>query len=116
MTNLAAGSIARRVMLRGAAAGAAALLMRAAHAEKAAEVKIDNFTFSPPMLTIPKGAQVTWVNQDDIPHSIVLPALNVRSHALDTDQQFTCRFEKSGSYNYMCGLHPHMKGRIVVSA
>ena len=116
MVNPATGYLARRVLLRGAAASAMALAMPTAHAAATAEVKIDNFTFSPPMLTVPKGAQVTWVNQDDIPHSIVLPALNVRSHALDTDQQFTCRFEKSGSYNYMCGLHPHMKGRIVVNA
>lgn len=115
MVNPAAGFVARRVLLFGATAGTAALVMAAAHAGGGMEVKIDNFTFSPPSVTVSKGTEVTWVNQDDIPHLIVVPGLKVRSHALDTDQQFSYRFDKAGSYPYICGLHPNMKGRVVVS-
>ena len=35
------------------------------------QVKIDNFSFGPATLTIPVGATVTWINQDDVPHTIV---------------------------------------------
>ena len=34
-------------------------------------VSIDNFTFKPDVLTIKPGTAVTFVNHDDIPHSIV---------------------------------------------
>ena len=86
----------------------------AARSEDAAGVTIDNFTFSLPLLTINAGTEVKWTNHDDIPHTIVLPALNVRSKTIDTDGTFTYRFKKPGTYTYICGLHPHMTAKIVV--
>jgi plastocyanin len=80
----------------------------------AVPVKIDNFTFSPAKMTVAKGTEVTWTNQDDIPHTVVLTALGVRSKAMDTDKSFTYRFDKSGTFNYICGLHPQMHGLVVV--
>ena len=50
-----------------------------------AEIVIDNFTFAPTPLKVKVGTTVTWVNHDDIPHSIVCPDLKVKSHPLDTD-------------------------------
>ncbi|HEX3574002.1 MAG TPA: cupredoxin family copper-binding protein [Rhodopila sp.] len=86
----------------------------AARSDDAAQVKIDNFTFGPGKVTIAKGTSVTWTNQDDIPHSIVLAALRVRSKALDTDKAFTYQFDKAGTFSYVCGLHPQMHGTVVV--
>jgi len=40
----------------------------------------------------------------------------VASHALDTDDSFVHRFDRAGTYEYMCGLHPHMRGQITVQA
>ena len=34
------------------------------------QVKIDNFSFGPAALTVPVGATVTWINQDDVPHTV----------------------------------------------
>ena len=59
------------------------------------------------------GTTVTWVNHDDIPHSIVCPDLKVQSHPLDTDDTFSYKFEQPGTYDYICGLHPHMHGQVV---
>ncbi len=86
----------------------------AARSDTDATVHIDNFKFGPGTLTVAKGTAVTWTNQDDIPHSIVLNALGVRSKALDTDTAFTYQFDKSGSFTYICGLHPFMHGQVVV--
>ena len=86
----------------------------AARSDDAAQIKIDNFTFGPGKLTVAKGSQVTWTNQDDIPHSIVLTAIGVRSKALDTDKSFTYQFDKAGTFSYVCGLHPQMHGQVVV--
>jgi plastocyanin len=86
----------------------------AARSDDAAQIKIDNFTFGPAKLVVAKGTAVTWTNQDDIPHSIVLTALGARSKALDTDKTFTYQFDKAGTFAYMCGLHPAMHGTVVV--
>jgi plastocyanin len=111
------GCLARRGVLRLALGGGGVLLIaaRPAQAEEAVEVKIDNFAFSPNLVRLKKGTNVTWTNHDDIPHSIVLQALQVRSHPMDTDGSFSYRFEKPGVFNYICGLHPHMKGQVVVA-
>ncbi len=113
------GRCARRSLLRRVL-GAGVVALIGAGARKAAaqegEVVIDNFTFSPTPLTVSVGSEVTWVNHDDIPHSIVCPALNVKSHPLDSDDSFAYKFEQAGTYEYMCGLHPHMRGKVVVGA
>ena len=79
-----------------------------------ARVMIDNFKSSPVPLTGTVGSTVTWLNRDDIPYSIVVPALSTHSHPMDTDESFALRFEKSGTYEYICGLHPFMYGEILV--
>ncbi|HEU5453532.1 MAG TPA: cupredoxin family copper-binding protein [Terriglobales bacterium] len=80
----------------------------------APEVKIDNFTFGPMELTVPVNSTVTWVNKDDIPHTVVATDGAFKSRALDTDQKFSFKFEKAGTYTYYCSVHPKMLGKIVV--
>ncbi len=79
------------------------------------EVKIDNFSFTPATLTVPLGATVTWVNKDDVPHTIVSSeGKALKSLVLDTDQQFSYTFTRAGTYQYYCGIHPKMTGKVVV--
>ena len=77
-------------------------------------VKIDNFTFNPPRLIVTTGTRVTWINEDDIPHTVTSPTKLFKSKALDTDDRFSFTFTAPGVYEYFCSLHPHMKGTIVV--
>jgi plastocyanin len=79
-----------------------------------AEVKIDNFSFTPASITIPAGTEVTWTNRDDIPHNVVSDDHSIKSKVLDTDEKFTFTFTKPGTYSYFCSLHPKMKGTVVV--
>src|SRR5579871_4728341 len=98
---------------------AGAVLPLALTGGRAAEntmVTIDNFTFAPQTLTVKAGTTITWVNQDDIPHTVVATSLAFRSKALDTDDKFTFTFSTLGTYEYFCSLHPHMTGTIVVEA
>jgi plastocyanin len=90
------------------------LLPAAARSADDSKITIDNFTFSPAKLTVAKGTEVTWANQDDIPHTIVLTTIGVRSKAIDTDKTFTYQFDKAGTFAYVCGLHPQMHGQVVV--
>lgn len=83
-------------------------------AQEANAVTIDNFTFGPPELTVPVGTTVMWVNHDDIPHSVVDKNKAFRSKALDTDDAYSFTFASAGTFDYFCGLHPHMVGKIIV--
>jgi plastocyanin len=78
------------------------------------DVKIENFSFDPRTVSVTAGTEVRWENYDDSPHSIVDAALGLRSKALDTDESFAHVFAKPGTYHYICGLHPQMKGTIEV--
>jgi plastocyanin len=78
------------------------------------EITIDNFTFSPKDLTIAVGTTVKWVNHDDIPHTVVEKKTTFRSKALDTDDSYSFTFASAGEFDYFCGLHPHMVGKVIV--
>ena len=81
----------------------------------AVAIKIDNFSFSPQTITIPAGTQVTWTNQDDIPHTVVSDdKATFKSRGLDTDEKFTFTFTKPGTYGYFCSIHPKMTAKIIV--
>lgn len=86
----------------------------AAGTENAHTLTIDNFTFAPSALTIAPGTTVTWINRDDIPHTVTSTTKLFRSPALDTGQSFSFTFSQNGRYTYFCSLHPHMTGTIVV--
>ncbi len=78
-------------------------------------VKIDNFVFVPDTLTIHPGDTVTWQNVDDIPHTVSAVKGAFRSKALDTEDTFSFTFSNIGEFEYFCGLHPHMKGKVIVA-
>jgi len=82
--------------------------------QKTAEVKIDNFSFTPVTLTVKAGTQITWTNADDIPHTVVSEDQAFKSKALDTDDKFTFTASKPGTYSYYCSIHPRMTGKLVV--
>jgi plastocyanin len=78
------------------------------------KVVIDNFTFSPQTLKVPQGATITWVNRDDVPHTVTSNSGVFDSKTMDTDQTFTQVLKSPGTFPYYCAVHPHMTGTIVV--
>jgi amicyanin len=100
-------------MLLGPVTGAL-LAFGAVAAQEENVVTIDNFTFTAPELSVAVGTTVKWVNHDDIPHNVVNKDKLFRSKALDTDDSYSFTFASAGTYDYFCGLHPHMQGKIVV--
>ena len=100
-------------MLLGPAVGTL-LAYGAVAAQEENVVTIDNFTFTAPELTVAVGTTVKWVNHDDIPHTVVEKNKAFRSKALDTDDAYSFTFASAGTFDYFCGLHPHMVGKIIV--
>ena len=100
----------------------AALLVLASafarHHALAAETRIaiDNFTFTPELVTVAVGTQVVWTNHDDMPHTVTSDDNPAREHspALDTDDHYARVFTEPGTYRYHCSLHPRMQGTIMV--
>jgi len=113
MARFTPGRAVAVAMLLGPVAGAL-MAYGALAAQEPNEVVIDNFTFGPQELTVAVGTTVKWVNHDDIPHNVVNKDKAFRSKALDTDDSYSFTFASAGSFDYFCGLHPHMQGKIIV--
>jgi amicyanin len=103
---------ARRLLAIGALALIAIGLAGAAPA--AQTITIDNFTFSPPEITVAAGTTVTWTNDDDIPHTVRATDGSFHSKAMDTADSYSFTFAKPGVYSYFCSLHPKMVGKVIV--
>lgn len=82
--------------------------------EETIQVSAKNFMFAPASITVKAGTTVTWVNLDDEPHTVFSDAGLFRSSALDTKERFSFKFEKPGTYHYLCTIHPRMLGTVVV--
>ncbi len=78
------------------------------------DVAIDNFTFTPSKITIPVGTTVTWINHDDVPHTVTANDKSFGSKAMDTDDRFSHKFAAAGTYAYFCAVHKHMTGEVIV--
>lgn len=79
------------------------------------QINIKEFMYSPKDLTVAVGTKVTWVNDDQEPHTVVETHNVFRSGALDTADQFSYTFMTPGAFEYFCALHPQMVGKIIVS-
>jgi amicyanin len=77
---------------------------------------IANFVFEPKELVVTVGTTVTWVNADDVPHTVTSSASPpvFGSQALETNDTFSFVFKTAGTYDYFCKLHPTMIGKVVV--
>lgn len=116
MTLLRTQTLAVTLLLGTASAVAATRIGHPATAPAAGPVavRIDNFTFNAPTVTVKVGTTVTWTNGDDIPHTVVAKDHSFKSAVLDTGDKFSFTFARAGTYDYFCSIHPHMTGRVVV--
>src|ERR1700693_5825032 len=103
--------------LRAFAAGAAVccIVYTAIAMPPETRASIDNFTFKPDTITVPVGTTVVWENDDNIVHTVVSRDGAFRSPALDTENKFSFAFDKTGTFEYFCSLHPYMKAKVVVA-
>jgi plastocyanin len=85
-----------------------------AAAGAAATVSMDHNTFIPGEITVAAGTTVTWVNNETMPHTVVSPNQGFRSKTLVKDAKFSFTFTTPGDYDYLCSIHPNMKGKVIV--
>jgi amicyanin len=82
----------------------------------APEVSITNFAFAPATLTVKRGDTVTWANHDEEPHTIVAGDGSFHSPGMDTNATYSYTFNTPGSFDYVCSIHPFMRGTVVVTS
>ena len=76
--------------------------------------------YIPLNLEVKEDTTVVWVNEDTVPHTVqsidekgnIIGLFN--SAPLDTGERFAYTFEKEGTYNYFCSLHPWRVGVVTV--
>lgn len=90
--------------------------------KKEVTINLQNFAFSPVKIKVSKGTKVTWINQDDVVHTVNTdshPAhtyyLNQNSRDLSKGATYSVTFADAGIYLYHCTPHADtMHGQILV--
>jgi len=78
------------------------------------DVNIVSFAFMPAKIIATAGKPLKFLNADDSPHQITVQGAPQKTEVLLRGQTGSITFDKAGAYNYVCGLHPAMKGTIEV--
>ena len=99
-----------------APAATVAVAPAVAAAASDATVSIRDFSFAPMSTTVAVGTTVRWKNLDGEPHTVRSVDSGFRSDPLDQNDSFAFKFDKPGTYRYVCSIHPQMVGTIVVKA
>lgn len=77
-------------------------------------ITIKGSAFNPSTLTVKVGTNVTWINQDGMPHTVTSDSGLFDSGSLSSGNTFVYMFNTPGTYDYHCSIHPPMTGKIVV--
>ena len=80
------------------------------------KVSIERNVFEPKEVVVAAGTTVTWVNADEVPHTVTSTASPplFGSKTLRADDTFSLEFKAAGKYDYFCKVHPFMTGKVVV--
>jgi YVTN family beta-propeller protein len=98
--NIAVGNAPRKVVVQPDARGG--------------RVAIANFAFTPAETVVPAGTRVVWVNDDGAPHGLQFKDGAPGTDLLLPGAAFAREFAASGTFDYLCSVHPYMTGRVVV--
>lgn len=80
-------------------------------------INIKNMMFTPSQITVQKDGTVTWTNNDNTAHTVTDDLSNVGGPAsgnIEPGSTYSFTFNKTGSFQYHCSIHPSMRGTIVV--
>lgn len=71
--------------------------------------------YDPSVIQVASGTTVTFTNSGAVFHTVTSDdPTRAFDKGLDPKEQVTIRFDKAGTWNYHCGVHPDMKGVVQV--
>lgn len=95
-----------------AVAGLALLLPLPAFAADHA-VAIQDFKFVPAIIEVAVGDTITFTNNDSAPHTGTANDGSFDTGRLGKGESGTVTIAAAGTFDYICALHPSMKGQVV---
>jgi plastocyanin len=78
-------------------------------------VKIADFKFDPPQVTVAAGTKLTWANTDSASHTASATDGSFDTGTLDQGDAKDVTLKQPGTYRYVCQFHPFMKGTVKVT-
>ena len=78
-----------------------------------ASVRIADFKFKPPTVTVRAGGTIRFANEDRADHTATLPD-GFDTGTLGRGQSKAVVLRRRGRFVYRCDFHPFMKGAVVV--
>ncbi len=75
-------------------------------------ISIEDSSFMPKAMTVKVGDTVQWTNVDSMAHTVTSETFD--SGSLVQSGTFSYTFDKAGTFDYKCSLHPSMSGTINV--
>jgi plastocyanin len=80
------------------------------------QVSMKDIKFNPGTVTIKAGGKVTWTNDDSVGHDVTADDFESGSPGgIDGGSTYSHTFKKPGTYDYVCSVHPGMKGAVKVT-
>ncbi|CAG1005569.1 plastocyanin [Methanosarcinales archaeon] len=80
------------------------------------QINIKDFNFVPNIAEVPMGTTVTWVNDDNVPHTITSVSGSFDSGSIAPGKTYSYKFDQAGTFEYSCTNHPSMPhGKVIVS-
>ena len=76
-------------------------------------VAIDGTAYGPTAITVERGTRIEWQNLDPFPHTVTAPG-DFDSGPMAAGARWSHVLDVPGRHDYICTLHPNMKGTIVV--
>ena len=77
-------------------------------------VRMEGMVFVPATLTVKRGDVVAWVNKDLFPHTATGQNREFDSGPIAPDKTWKHTAVKTGTFSYVCTLHPTMKAILIV--
>jgi plastocyanin len=77
-------------------------------------VVMEAVAFTPATLTVAAGDHVVWVNKDPYPHTATSKPGKFDSGSIDAGKSWKFTARTKGTFDYICTLHPTMKGTLRV--
>jgi plastocyanin len=75
---------------------------------------MQNFMYQYTNIHVQVGTTLTWMNQDNISHSVTFQNGMKDSGLLAPGQSFSYLFNTPGTYQYNCTVHPYMVATVTV--
>lgn len=80
----------------------------------AGRVVMQQYSFLPAELTVLAGTTVTWSNEDEAVHTVIAADKSWDSGRIPIGGTFSQTFTEPGTYEFVCSIHPAMKGTVTV--